>query len=57
MQQLTAALPETPTNKEAGLLRGAVGASVATAKGLRLDLAVRLGGEGTIVLAGAAIRF
>jgi hypothetical protein len=57
LQQLTAVLPETPTDKETGLLRGTLGASVATSKGVRLDLAVRLGGEGTAVLAGTAIRF
>jgi hypothetical protein len=57
LQQITAALPETPLGKETGLLRGAVGGSLVTAKGLRLDLAVRFGAEGASLLAGTAIRF
>ena len=57
LQQITAVLPETPRGKETGLLRGSVGGSLVTAKGVRLDLAVRFGAEGTSVLAGTAIRF
>jgi hypothetical protein len=57
LQQITAALPETPRASETGSLRGAVGGSLVTAKGLRLDLAVRFGAEGASVLAGTAIRF
>jgi len=57
LQEITAALPETPRGKETGSLRGAVGGSLVTAKGLRLDLAVRFGAEGASVLAGTAIRF
>jgi hypothetical protein len=57
LQEITAALPETPRANETGSLRGAVGGSLVTAKGLRLDLAVRFGGEGASVLAGTAIRF
>jgi hypothetical protein len=57
LQQITAVLPETPRGKETGLLRGAVGGSLVTAKGVRLDLAVRFGAEGASVLAGTAIRF
>lgn len=56
-QEIAAALPETPRGNETGSLRGAVGGSLVTAKGLRLDLAVRFGGEGASVLAGTAIRF
>jgi len=57
LQEITAALPETPRGTERGSLRGAIGGSLVTAKGLRFDLAVRFGGEGTSVLAGTAIRF
>ena len=57
LQQITAVLPETPRGKETGSLRGSVGGSLVTAKGVRLDLAVRFGAEGTSVLAGTAIRF
>jgi len=57
LQQITAVLPETPRGKETGLLRGSVGGSLVTAKGVRLDLAVRFEAEGTSVLAGTAIRF
>jgi hypothetical protein len=55
--EITSALPETPRGREPGALRGAVGGSLVTAKGLRLDLAVRFGRDGTSVLAGTAIRF
>ena len=57
LQEITAALPETPRANETGSLRGSVGGSLVTAKGLRLDLAVRFGAEGASVLAGTAIRF
>jgi hypothetical protein len=57
LRQITAALPEISPGQATGKLRAAVGGSVVTAKGLRLDLAVRFGGEGTSVLAGTAIRF
>jgi hypothetical protein len=57
LQQITAVLPETPRANETGSLRGSVGGSLVTAKGLRLDLAVRFGAEGASVLAGTAIRF
>lgn len=57
LQQIAAVLPETPRGKETGSLRGAIGGSLVTAKGLRLDVAVRFGAEGATVLAGTAIRF
>jgi hypothetical protein len=57
LQEITAALPETPLGNETGSLRGAVGGSLVTAKGVRLDLAVRFGAEGASVVAGTAIRF
>jgi hypothetical protein len=38
-------------------MRVAAGGSLVTARGLRFDLAVRFGGEGTTVLAGTALRF
>ena len=57
LQQITAALPETPRASETGSVRGAVGGSLVTAKGLRLDVAVRFGAEGSSLLAGTAIRF
>jgi hypothetical protein len=57
LQQIRAVLPETPRGTETGLLRGAIGGSLVTAKGVRLDLAVRFGAEGASVLAGTAIRF
>jgi hypothetical protein len=57
LRQITAALPEISPAQATGKRRAAVGGSLVTAKGLRLDLAVRFGGEGTSVLAGTAIRF
>jgi hypothetical protein len=57
LQEIAAALPQTPAGNETGSLRGAVGGSLVTAKGLRLDLAVRFGAEGASILAGTAIRF
>jgi hypothetical protein len=57
LQQITAALAETPRASETGSLRGAVGGSLVTAKGLRLDVALRFGAEGSSLLAGTAIRF
>jgi hypothetical protein len=57
LQQITAVLPDTPGSTETGSLRGAIGGSLVTAKGLRLDLAVRFGAEGASFLAGTAIRF
>jgi hypothetical protein len=56
LQEIAAALPETPRANDTGSLRGSVGGSLVT-KGLRLDLAVRFGAEGASVLAGTAIRF
>ena len=57
LQQITAVLPEAPRGTQTGSLRAAVGGSLVTAKGWRLDLAVRFGAEGGSVLAGTAIRF
>jgi len=57
LQEIAAALPQTPRGGETGSLRGAVGGSLVTAKGLRLDLAVRFGAEGASLLAGTAVRF
>jgi hypothetical protein len=56
-QAITTVLSETPRGEETGSMRGAAGGSLVTARGLRLDLGVRFGGEGTTVLAGTAIRF
>ena len=57
LQQITAALPETPRDQEKSRTHATAGASLVTARGVRFDFAVRFGGEGTAVIAGTAVRF
>lgn len=57
LQAITTVLSETPRGEEVGSMRVAAGGSLVTTRGLRFDLAVRFGGEGTTVLAGTALRF
>jgi hypothetical protein len=56
LQQATALREPLPADDQRGAT-AALGASLATTHGFRFDVAVRLGGERTVVLVGGSLRF